>query len=75
MLNPNQDMKSRILSFKEETVKEILSVVPRLANNQALQLLQRGALVLKPAQSNRRLVPSKLSGVPTCLVIGGQAER
>ena len=44
VLNPNQDMKSRILSFKQETVKEILSAVPRLANNQALQLLQRGDL-------------------------------
>ena len=35
VLNPNQDMKSRVLSFKEEGLKEILSVVPRLAGKQA----------------------------------------
>ena len=44
MLNPNHDMKSRILCFKEDTLKEILSVVPRLGSDRALQLLQRGDL-------------------------------
>lgn len=48
MLNPNQHMKSMILSFKEETLKEILSVVPKLACDQALQVIQRGELVANP---------------------------
>ena len=50
MLNPNYDMKSRILCFKEDTVKQILSAVPRLASSQALQLLQRGDLAPNPLQ-------------------------
>ena len=58
VLNPNQDMRSRILSFKEETVKEILSVVPRLASNQALQLLQRGDV-------------ARFSSIPFCFCIFG----
>ena len=44
VLNPHHKTKSDILDFKDETVKEILSVVPSLAEQQATQLLRRGNL-------------------------------
>ena len=37
-------MKSSILSFKEETIKAILSAVPALAESQAERLIKRGDL-------------------------------
>ena len=42
-LNPHQQTRSAILTFKQETVKEILCVVPRLGGHQAAQLLDRGS--------------------------------
>ena len=45
VLNPNQSLKSMVLSFKQETVKGILCLVPSLAkdkSDKALALLERG---------------------------------
>ena len=44
-LIPNQSLKSMVLAFKEETLKEILSLVPSLARDDALPLLQRLAKI------------------------------
>ena len=44
VLNPNQSMKAMVLAFKEETVREILSLVPSLPKDDALPLLERGDL-------------------------------
>ena len=41
VLNPNQDKKSAIIAFKEETVAEILRVAPQLTGSDAANVLNR----------------------------------
>lgn len=52
VLNPNQHVKSAIRSFKEDTVAEILALVPQLPSSSvtsvALELLSRGEQFVRP---------------------------
>lgn len=49
VLNPNQHVKSAIRSFKEDTVAEILALVPQLPSTSvALELLSRGEQFVRP---------------------------
>lgn len=44
MLNPNQTLKSMIISYKEDAVKHIIALAPKVGEDQALKLIERGAL-------------------------------
>ena len=46
VLNPNDYMKSTIVSFKMETITEILAIAARLPPDQASRLVERGHLIL-----------------------------
>ena len=62
MLNPNQHLKTMIMSFKENTLTEIMNVAPGLAPELASQLLARAEEFIReqlPDGSARR----KLSGL------------
>jgi len=51
VLHQNQKVKSEIVSFKEQTVTEILCVAPKLQSNQSsqtLDLVQRGEEFVRP---------------------------
>ena len=63
MLNPNQHLKTTIMSFKEKTVTEIMNVAPGLAPELAAKLLTRAEEFIReqlPDGSARRKLSSLL---------------
>ena len=63
VLNPNQHVKTSIMSFKENTVTEIMNVAPGLASELATKLLARAEEFVReqlPDGSARRKLSSLL---------------
>ncbi|CAE8622540.1 unnamed protein product [Polarella glacialis] len=46
---PNQGVKSQVVNYKEKTVSEIISVVPRIPSGEAAKLLRRAEDFIRPS--------------------------